>query len=56
MISIVVDAMGIAGAVLVAYGAWRVYPPAGIILAGLMLLMGCILWARGADSTQGAPR
>ena len=32
------DGAGICGALLVAYGAWRVYEPAGFIVLGAMLL------------------
>ncbi|MEA3042984.1 MAG: hypothetical protein QOH47_822 [Sphingomonadales bacterium] len=42
------DAAGLAGAGLVAYGAWLVYAPAGFVVAGLLLLAGALLHARGA--------
>jgi hypothetical protein len=38
----------IAGAGLVAYGAWQAYPPAGPIVGGVLLIAGVILRARGA--------
>jgi hypothetical protein len=36
------DGIGLAGAALVTYGAWRVYEPAGFIVPGGMLL--CVAW------------
>lgn len=41
------DAAGIAGASLIAYGAWRIYAPAGFIVGGALLLAGSLLLARG---------
>lgn len=35
----------VGGIALVAYGAWLVYPPAGFITGGLLLLIGGILAA-----------
>lgn len=35
------------GAALIAYGAWRAYPPAGPIVGGILLIAGVILRARG---------
>ena len=35
------------GAGLVAYGAWQVFPPAGPIVAGILLMTGTLLRARG---------
>jgi hypothetical protein len=40
------DATGIAGAGLVAYGAWRIYAPAGFIVAGLLLILVSVQLAR----------
>lgn len=40
------DALGLLGASLIAYGAWLVYPPAGFIVAGALLLAGVWLTAR----------
>jgi hypothetical protein len=42
------DCTLIAGAALVAYGAWEIYRPAGPITAGVLLITGIILKARGA--------
>jgi hypothetical protein len=40
------DIAGIAGAGLIIYGAWLIYPPAGFLSAGLMLLAAAWLTAR----------
>jgi hypothetical protein len=42
------DAAGLAGACLLSYGAWLVYPPAGFIAGGALLIAGAWLSARGA--------
>jgi hypothetical protein len=42
------DCILIGGAALVAYGAWEIYRPAGPITAGILLITGVILKARGA--------
>lgn len=36
------------GAALVSYGAYEIYPPAGAITAGVLLIAGSILRARGS--------
>jgi hypothetical protein len=36
------DAAGIAGAGLIAYGAWLIYPPAGFITGGALILAGVL--------------
>lgn len=41
------DAAGLAGAGLIAYGAWLVYAPAGFIAGGALLIAGALLLARG---------
>lgn len=48
-IAAVIEAVALlGGAALVAYGAWQVYPPAGPITAGVLLIAGTILRARGS--------
>ena len=42
------DGLGLAGAALIAAGAWRIYEPAGLITAGFFLLIGAWLSARSA--------
>lgn len=44
--AIVRDLAGLCGAGLVAYGAWLVYPPAGFITGGLLLIVAAVLAAR----------
>lgn len=36
--SVVLDGSIVVGSALVVAGTWRIYPPAGLIVAGLMLL------------------
>lgn len=38
----------LAGAMLIAYGAWEAYRPAGPIVLGALLITGVILRARGS--------
>lgn len=41
------DLAGLCGVGLVSYGAWLVYPPAGFIVGGAMLIVGALLLALG---------
>lgn len=41
------DVAGLGGVGLVSYGAWMVYPPAGFISAGILLIVGALLTALG---------
>jgi hypothetical protein len=43
-----IDATGVVGAALVAYGCYRIYQPAGLIVAGCMLIAIALILARGA--------
>lgn len=45
------DCLLAAGALLVSVGIGWVYPPAGVIAGGVLLIAGGVLWARGG----GAP-
>ena len=36
---------GLCGVGLVSYGAWLIYPPAGFITAGILLIVGSLLIA-----------
>jgi len=45
------DLAGLSGVGLVAYGAWLVYPPAGFIVGGSLLIVGALLLALGHRST-----
>ncbi len=40
------DAIGLAGMGSVSYGAWLVYPPAGFITGGVLMLSAACLLAR----------
>lgn len=37
------DLLGLAGAGLIAYGAWLISPPAGFITGGALLVIGVVL-------------
>lgn len=41
------DACGLAGAGAIAYGAWLVYPPAGFIVGGGLVLVGVLMSSFG---------
>ncbi len=41
------DVAGLCGVGLVSYGAWLIYPPAGFIVGGGMLIVGALLLALG---------
>lgn len=45
--ALVETALLLCGAALIAYGAWKAYPPAGPIVGGVLLIAGVILRARG---------
>ena len=42
------DGAGLLGLGLVSYGAWLIYPPAGFITAGVILVAAAMLHALGA--------
>ena len=46
------DLAGLCGVGLVSYGAWMIYPPAGFITAGLLLVVGSLLIAIGNRSAS----
>ena len=41
------DVVGLCGVGLVSYGAWMIYPPAGFIAGGFLLIVGALLLALG---------
>jgi hypothetical protein len=43
------DAAGVLAVASISYGAWLIYPPAGFITGGLLILAGVIAMARGGD-------
>lgn len=46
------DLVGLSGVGLVAYGAWLIYPPAGFITAGFLLIVGALMVALGNRSAS----
>lgn len=46
------DAMLVAGALAVAYGAWLVHPAAGFIAGGVLLLVGGVQAGRNAKEDE----
>lgn len=50
---VVVTGSFVAGLLMVAYGAWLAWPPAGFLVAGFFLILLPVLWVRGqwASST-----
>lgn len=46
---IVRDALGVSAVASIAYGAWLIYPPAGFIVVGVLILAGVIASARGGN-------
>ena len=47
MPGLVRDLAGLCGVGFVSYGAWLIYPPAGFITGGLLLIVGTLLIALG---------
>jgi hypothetical protein len=46
----VCDLAGFSGAALISYGAWLIYPPAGFIVGGLLLMAFAMLVGRRLDA------
>ena len=46
------DLAGLSGVGLVAYGAWLIYPPAGFMVGGSLLILGALLLALGHRTTS----
>lgn len=46
------DLIGFAGVSSISYGAWRVYEPAGFIVAGLLLMAFAMLVGRRLDARK----
>ena len=42
------DLAGLCGVGLVSYGAWLIYPPAGFITGGILLIIGTLLISLGS--------
>ena len=45
--SFIRDLAGLGGVGLVSYGTWLIYPPAGFITGGALLIVGSLLLALG---------
>lgn len=43
------DSALLLGAALLAFGTWRIFAPAGLIVGGVLLVLGVLLHARGAS-------
>lgn len=43
------DLAGVAAVASISYGSWLIYPPAGLIVGGVLILAGVIAAARGGD-------
>lgn len=50
---LIADYLGLSGTGLLSYGAWLVYPPAGFIVGGALLLAAG--WLLGASAPVAAP-
>lgn len=46
--ALVRDGAGLAGAVMISFGAWSIYAPAGWIVGGLFLIAVAVLAARAS--------
>jgi hypothetical protein len=47
------DLAGLGGVALIAYGAWLIYPPAGYIVGGVLLVIGALLRAMAQTNKAG---
>ena len=47
--------IGLFGAALISFGAWMVFPPAGVIAAGLFCLLASYFAARAAAPANDTP-
>ena len=49
--TVLMDLFGIAGALCIAGGIGWIYPPAGVIAGGILMLTGALLYARREAAT-----
>lgn len=47
LISIIPDALAVTGALLVWLGIDKIYRPAGLVTAGILLITGAVIWSKG---------
>ncbi|GAB0151104.1 hypothetical protein [Marinobacterium sp. BA1] len=52
MLTALIFILGLIGAGLCAFGAWLVFPPAGFIVAGVLLLATSFMYARAQAYAQ----
>jgi hypothetical protein len=52
MLTVLIFILGLIGAGLCAFGAWLVFPPAGFIVAGLLLMVTSFMYARAQAYAQ----
>ena len=52
-VGIACDLLFVIGAVLIAIGAWHIYPPAGEITGGVFCVLAAILTARAQENQSG---
>ena len=52
MPGLVRDLAGLSGVSLVSYGAWLIYPPAGFMVGGWLLIVGALLVALGSRTAR----
>lgn len=53
--AIITFMIGLFGAALISFGAWMVFPPAGVIAAGVFCLLASYFAARAAAPTSDLP-
>lgn len=53
LISVIIFLVGLSGALLVSAGAWMIYPPAGLVAGGFLLMMISWMAARSVASAGG---
>ena len=56
MRDLIVNLLALAGAVLVTYGLWVAYPPAGIVAAGVALILAAVVIARADEYRKRSAR
>ncbi len=42
----IIDGVGVAGIVLISYGSWLIYKPAGFVVGGLLLMGVAVIASR----------
>lgn len=47
---LVPDALAVVGAVVITYGVALIYPPAGWIAGGILLVVAAVIWSKGGGA------